>query len=109
MLTMGADCQTQTQTLVVVDPVDRKVGELTVDHSPTRSPQGLAWATRLDADRVWGVENSGSCGRGLAQFLVQQGERVSAVSPHLTGRKRRTSRERETSDPTDALAIARVV
>jgi transposase len=40
---------------------------------------------------------------------VQHGEQVYDVSPHLTGRKRRTSVAHQKSDPTDALAIGRVV
>jgi transposase len=109
MVSIGADCHKQSHTLVAVDPVGRNVAELTVPNRPSQYPEVRAWAARLDAERVWGIENSGSFGRGLAQYLVQQDEQVYEVSPHLTGRKRRTSVDRQKSDPTDALAIGRVV
>jgi transposase len=109
MVTIGADCHKKTHTLVAVDPVGRKIAEVTVSNRLTSYTQVLTWAQQLDAQRVWGIENSGSFGRGLAQYLVGQDERVYEVSPHLTGRKRRTSFDRDKSDPTDALAIGRVV
>ena len=109
MVTIGGDCHKESHTLVAVDLVGRKIGELTVPNRLTSYAQVLTWAQRLDGERIWGIENSGSFGRGLAQYLVGQDERVYEVSPHLTGRKRRTSLDRDKSDPTDALAIGRVV
>jgi transposase len=63
----------------------------------------------LGDKREWGVENSGHFGRALAQYLLLQGEQVLEVSPHLTGRQRRRSRDAAKSDPNDALAVARLV
>ena len=109
MVTIGADCHKESHTLVAVDPVGRKIAEVTVSNRPTSYTQVLTWAQQLDAERVWGIENSGSFGRALAQYLVGQDERVYEVNPQLTGRKRRTSLARDKSDPPDALAIGRVV
>lgn len=109
MVTIGVDGHKESHTLVAVDPVGRKVAEKTVSNRPESYAGVLTWAQGLDAQRVWGIENSGSFGRGLAQYLVGQREEVYEVSPHLTGRKRRRSLDREKSDPADALAIGRVV
>lgn len=102
MVTIGTDCHKQSHTLVAVDPVGRKVAELMVPHTPAKYPEVRAWAVQLDTERVWGIENSGSFGRGLAQYLVRQGEVVYEVSPQLTGRKRRASVDRDKSNATDA-------
>jgi transposase len=65
----------------------------------------------LAAPRQWGIEGAGAYGRGLAQALVAAGERVLEVPGLATAHERRRSRgrEREKTDATDALAIARVV
>ncbi len=78
-----------------------------------RHAGGLAtrtgWASEGSNERCWGIEGSGHYGRGLAQFLVAQGEVVKEVNTRLTvlGRRRRGSLHK--NDHQDALAIAAVV
>jgi transposase len=56
------------------------------------------------------VENSGSWGKGLAQFPLAQGEgTVCEVSPQRTAQYRRRGRSQDKTDATDALAIARLL
>ena len=55
-------------------------GEKTVANTPAGWTALLAWAGEWP-ERLWAVEGAGSLGRGLAQFLVAQGERVHEVSP----------------------------
>lgn len=69
--------------------------------------KSLEWAKEQSDERVWGIENPQSYGRGLAQFLVSKGEKVLSVPPHLTGRYRRRSTSRGKTDKHDALAVAR--
>jgi transposase len=109
MFRLGADCHKATHTLSAVDGVGCHLDTLTIDNEPQGYAKAYGWACRLGPDRVWGIENSGHFGRGLAQYLVSCGERVLEVSPHLTGKKRRRSFDRSKSDPNDALAVARVV
>jgi transposase len=58
----------------------------------------------------WGVENSGSLGKGFAQFLLAQGEAdVREVVPHRTAQYRRRGRTQDKTDTADALAMARLL
>jgi len=58
----------------------------------------------------WGVENSGSLGKGFAQFLLAQGEpEVREVVPHRTAQYRRRGRTQDKTDTADALAMARLL
>jgi transposase len=95
--------------VVVTDAAGRDLGAQTINNDIQGYAQAYQWACELGADRIWGIENSGHFGRGLAQYLLLQGERVLEVSPHLTGKQRRRSVDRSKSDPNDALAVARVV
>jgi transposase len=71
---------------------------------------GVAWAREWADAHRWGSENSGSLGKGFAQFLLSQGETaVCEVSPHRTAHYRRRGRRQDTTDQTDALAIARLL
>ena len=80
--------------------------------SPTQRRAGAAWqwACERAAVRCWGIENSGSWGKGFAQFLLAQGETdVREVRPHRTAQYRRRGRTQDKTDQADALAIARVL
>jgi transposase len=70
----------------------------------------LAWAREWTGTHTWGVENSGSLGKGFAQFLLGQGEEVVLeVSPQRTAQYRRRGRTQDKTDQTDALAIGRLL
>jgi len=80
----------------------------------TNTPQG--WATALQSVRahddscLWGIENSGSLGKGFAPFLCAQGETaVHEVSPQRTAQYRRRGRTQDKTDTADATAIARLL
>jgi transposase len=55
-----------------------------------------------------GIEGSANLGAALASFLYDQGVDVREVPGALTVRERRRLRRPGKSDPTDALAIARI-
>ncbi len=69
---------------------------------------GLHWAAGLDPAAVIGIEGSATNGASLARFLLDAGQAVREVPPHLTRRERIRTRRPGKSDPGDALAIARV-
>jgi transposase len=108
-IALGVDGHKTTHTLVAVDALGREQGELMIRHDQSGYQQAYQWAGQLGEKRIWGIENSGHLARGLAQYLLLQGESVREVSPHLTGRQRNRSRDRSQSDSHDALAVARVV
>lgn len=58
---------------------------------------------------VFGLEDTGGLGRGLAQYLLAEGYQVKEVNPILVNRQRRRAPHPNKSDPDDALAIGKVL
>ncbi|MDP9351407.1 MAG: IS110 family transposase, partial [Chloroflexota bacterium] len=107
---IGVDTHKKAHTLVALDEQGR------THHIQTIPNTAEGWAVALRMRRewgeraVWGIENSGSLGKGLAQFLVSQGEAlVYEVSPQRTAQYRRRGRTQDKTDQADALAIARLL
>jgi len=110
MLYSGVDTHKKEHVLVAIDEHGRRGG---THHSPN-TPEGwadsVAWARAQGSDCCWGIENSGSLGKGFAQFLLAQGETaVQEVSPPRTAQYRRRGRTQDKTDETDALSIARLL
>lgn len=106
---IGVDTHKKQHALVALDEAGWVLGTHRCLNTPEGWAGGLQWATRW-ADRCWGIENSGSLGKGFAQFLLVQGEAsVHEVSPHRTAQYRRRGRTQDKTDETDALAIARLL
>ncbi|MGH2344527.1 MAG: IS110 family transposase [Chloroflexota bacterium] len=104
---LGVDTHKKLHVLFVLDEQGHGHGTRTIANTPAGWLEGLTWARSLEAERCWGVENSGSLGRGFAQFLLTQGEgTVHEVSPHRTAQYRRWGRRQDKTDELDALAIA---
>jgi len=106
---IGVDGHKAQHTLVATNEVGQPIAELTIDNDPQGYEQAWSWARSWGENRVWGMENHARLVRGLAQYVIVQGDPVFEVSPHLTGRKRQRSRDHAKSDAHDALAVARVV
>ena len=106
---IGGDTHKKQHVLVALDAQGRHLGTQRSANSPEGWASGVEWASRWE-ERVWGIENSGSLGKGFAQFLLAQGEGVvHEVSPHRTAQYRRRGRTQDKTDETDALAIARLL
>jgi transposase len=108
MITIGIDTHKATLAMCGVDDLGREVAATTVPNDPQGHLRARRWADQLGAERRFGIEGSGSFGAALAQTLLAAGEHVVEVPATLTDRERRHLRRRGTSDPADALAIARV-
>ncbi len=107
---VGVDTHKRTHTLVAIDEHGRMCGSRTVANTPEGWAAALEWRRSFDGEWVWGVENSGSLGKGLAQFLLGQGEeQVREIVPHRTAQYRRRGRSQDKSDTADALAMARLL
>src|SRR6266545_651888 len=104
MIVIGLDVHKQSVTAVAVDEAGRPLSEKAI---PVGSEALLGWASALDADRVWAVEDCRQLTRWLERQLLGVGEEVVRVPPKLTVPERRAGRTRGKSDPIDALAIAR--
>jgi len=107
---VGVDTHKKTHVLVAVGTQGQTLGTRTVANTPAGRAAALQWAREQQQHIRWGVENSGSLGKGFAQFLLAQGEtEVREVVPHRTAQYRRRGRTQDKTDTADALAMARLL
>ena len=107
---VGADTHKSTHVLVAIDESGRTIRTRTVPNTPDGWATGLTWAREQQQPIQWGVENSGSLGKGFAQFLLAQGEmEVREVVPHRTAQYRRRGRSQDKTDSAEGLAMARLL
>jgi transposase len=104
MIVIGVDVHKHSLTAVAVDETGRPLAERTL----RGAEDGLvAWASDLDDERLWAVEDCRHVSGALERELVGAGERLLRVPPRLTAPERRAGRARGKSDSIDALAAAR--
>jgi transposase len=104
MIVIGVDVHKHSLTAVAVDETGRRLAERTLQGGE----DGLvAWASELDSERLWAVEDCRHVTGALERQLVAAGERLLRVPPKLTAPERRAGRARGKSDSIDALAAAR--
>jgi len=109
-MNIGVDTHKNTHVLVAVGAQGQTLGTRTVANSPSGWAAALQWAREQQQQVRWGVENTGSLGKGCAQFLLAQGEAdVREVVPHRTAQYRRRGRTQDKTDTADALAMARLL
>ena len=104
MIWIGVDAHKQVHLAVALSS-EGPVGERTI---PNRTE---AWAALLDwarqwPERIWAVEGAWYLGRGLAQYLAREGERVHEVNGRWTAARRRGMRSPGKSDRLDARSVA---
>jgi transposase len=108
MLTIGIDPHKDTHCAVAVDQVGRRVAMRSEPARAAGFGNLVAWARGVDGDeRVWVVEDCRGVSGPLERFLLEHGERVVRLGPHLMAGARSGVRERGKSDPIDALAVSR--
>lgn len=84
------DTHKRTPEIVALDEQGCVTGPHSLDNTAEGWVAGLEWAQRQAEERHWGIENSGSWGRGFAQFLLAQGaDDVREVRAHRTAQYRR--------------------
>jgi transposase len=106
---IGVDTHKDTLAVSCVDPSGQQMAQHSFANSPAGHAELLSWAKchAPELHRI-GIEGSANFGAGAAQFLYQQGIDVREVPAKLTGRERTRLRRPGKTDPTDALAIARI-
>ncbi|BDN85365.1 hypothetical protein NJB1907Z4_P0170 (plasmid) [Mycobacterium pseudoshottsii] len=110
MVVIGVDTHKATHTLVGVDAGGRKLSELSIQATTAGHLKALDWARRIGGhDVVWGIEDCRNLSWRLERDLLDSGQQVVRVPPHLMARVRSSGRARGKSDPIDALAVARAV
>src|SRR4029453_11386718 len=99
MIVIGVDVHKHSLTAVAVDETGRPPAE--------RTPQGagggrVPWASELDGERLWAVEDCRHVTGALERELVAAGERLLRVPPKLTAPERRAGRGTGEADSRDA-------
>ena len=105
---IGTDTHKASHTAAALDEgTGRVVAERTVSAKRRSFEDLLLWGRRLEADRVWAIEDCRHVSGALERFLIARGERIVRVAPKLTAGARDSARERGKSDSIDAVSIAR--
>jgi len=81
------------------------VGQRRLANTPEAWAALLEWAGQWP-ERIWAIEGAWYLGRGLAQYLAEQGERVHEVNGRWTARRRRGMRTPGKNDRLDARSVA---
>ena len=109
MVTIGIDAHKSSLAVCLIDELGRELASREFGNHPRAHAALHVWvATLAPGERRFGVESTGWVGRGIATFLLGQGETVVDVRGSLTERERKRLRGQGKSDPRDALAIARI-
>lgn len=109
MITIGIDAHKAVHQAVALDNAGTVLGSWRGANTPHQWQQLLDWANTFPGIRQWGIEGAWNYGRGLAQFLVAQGESVFEVNPRWTAGGRRRARRPGKNDRLDAHAVAKLV
>jgi transposase len=104
MIVIGVDVHKHSLTAVAIDEAGRLLDEKTV---VAANGELLAWASDVDEERLWALEDCRQLTRWLERELLAAGEQLVRVPPKLMAPERRAGRARGKSDPIDALAVAR--
>lgn len=107
MNVVGIDAHKKTHTLVVVDPVGRRIAQLTVPATTAGHARACEWIGQFGQVLV-AVEDCRHLTRRFEVDLLMAGHAVVRVHTRLMAGARRSARERGKSDPIDAEAVARV-
>ena len=77
---VGVDTHKDEHVAVALDGLGGRLSELGIAATPDGYAELVAWADKLGAVAVFGVEGTGSYGSGLARFLRRHARRVIEVS-----------------------------
>src|ERR671924_1337700 len=109
MIVLGADTHKRSHTIAAIAAATGELlGERTVPVGRRGFGALLVWARSLDGARAWALEDCRHVSGSLERFVIERGERVVRIPTHLTAKARSSARRRGTSDPIDALNVARV-
>jgi len=109
LMFIGIDTHEDTLAASSVDSAGREIAQRTFANTPAGHAKLLTWTRSCSPDlsRV-GIEGSANFGADIAHFLNDRGIDVREVPAKLTGCERTWLRGPGKTDPTDALAIARI-
>lgn len=109
---VGVDLHKQHHTAVIIDCWNRKLGEIKFDNKPTAFPlleKEVKKHIKKGMSVVYGLEDVGGYGRGLAVYLTEKGCSVKEVNAKLANNRRKSHVTIQKSDSWDAECVAKVV
>jgi transposase len=92
---IGIDSHKRTLGAGATDELGREIAAKEFANDPQGHRALLAWTRARGADRVIGIEGSGSYGAGVARFLLQAGEDVREVPAFVAYREHKKSLQGE--------------
>jgi transposase len=107
-VTIGVDSHKSSLAAAALDELGRVLGVTEFPNNARGHDALLRWTKAHGHRRVIGIEGAGSYGAGMARHLIDADERVYEVPAFLTHRERKRNPSKGKSDPSDAVAIARV-
>ncbi|GAC1695307.1 MAG: IS110 family transposase [Candidatus Limnocylindrales bacterium] len=107
MIWIGVDAHKRIHEAVAINE-EGVLESRTLPNTPHAWKAVLDWA-RQWPERTWAVEGAWYLGRGLAQYLAEQGERVHEVNGRWTAARRRGMRRPGKSDRLDAHSVAQLL
>ena len=105
---IGVDSHKSSLAAAALDELGRVVGVKEFPNDARGHDALHQWSSAQGDERVIGIEGAGSYGAGLAKHLIDSAENVYEVPAFLTHRERKRNPSKGKSDPSDAVAIARV-
>ena len=105
MIVLGADMHKSSHTIAAVAAVSGElVGDKTIPVGDRGFSAALDWASGLEDERVWALEECRHVSGAFERFLLVHGERVVRVATRLMAGERRGGRDRGKSGRIDAVA-----
>lgn len=108
VVTIGIDPHKDNHQAVAVDLLGKELAQRGCEADANGFGELLGWARGVDdSERVWVIEDCRHVSGPFERFLLDHGESVARLAPHLMSQARTHVRQRGKSDPIDALAVAR--
>lgn len=107
-VTIGIDSHKSSLAAAGLNELGRVIGVREFPNDSRGHDACLRWGRSQGDVQVIGIEGAGSFGAGLARHLLDAGELVYEVPAFLSYRERKHNPSKGKSDPSDAVAIARV-
>lgn len=104
----GVDTHRDSHSIVVLNLVGQMLAQFSIVPNAEGYDEAIERVVEF-GEVIWGIEGTGSYGRGLADALLKTGAVVYEVPGTFTKRHRRHASRRGKSDVQDAQAVAEVV
>ena len=109
---VGVDSHKNSHTAVFLNCFYEKLGEITLDSTPSKFKDFLKQAEQYLQDGTtlaWGFEDIGAYGRSLVKFLLSENQLVKHVDANLVASERKAKNILNKTDSVDAECACRVL